>query len=143
DTVPFHHATHAYKYDRNCGDCHSGQSCDVCHNQTLEFIKPMGNMSADDMHDHCLRCHGDQDCDHCHGRAVDDVFTHSATGWPIKGYHNDLHCRDCHIQSGNFVAQDTSCNQCHVRGWNLANFDHASTGVVLDEMHAMGGCVDC
>ena len=141
--VPFHHRTHAYIYDRNCGDCHAQQDCSACHDQTVETIKPMGDISGEEMHDHCFECHIDDSCDYCHGRAHDDVFDHGKTGWPLESYHATLHCRDCHRQRGEFQALDNTCISCHEEGWNVDEFEHAVTGVSLGEIHGMLACEDC
>lgn len=143
DKVPFHHRTHAMKYDRNCGDCHIHQSCEACHTQGMTELKPMGDIAPDEMHDHCFVCHGDAECEHCHGRETDNVFSHDVTGWPMKPFHNPVHCRDCHTVRGEFVALNPSCKSCHASGWPLDGFDHAITGVKFDETHAEAECENC
>lgn len=143
DTVPFHHKTHAYQYDRNCGDCHHQQGCDACHAQQRVELKPMGDLSPEEMHDHCFVCHGDNDCNFCHGRAVDDVFDHAITGWPLKVYHQKLHCMDCHTQRGEFTKLNNDCVTCHLKGWNLDEFKHTVVGVPLDDVHENAACEDC
>ncbi len=143
-SVPFHHKTHAYKYDRNCGDCHQQQGCEVCHEQGLEVLQPMGDLQMDEMHDQCFVCHENDECEHCHGRDQNDVFVHAEdVGWPLKKYHNELHCRDCHVKRGEFTKLESNCNNCHGQGWDLDDFKHQLTGVELDEMHQMAECSDC
>ncbi|NPU97649.1 MAG: cytochrome c3 family protein [Candidatus Omnitrophica bacterium] len=143
DQVPFHHKTHAYKYDRNCGDCHQQQGCEACHDQYAAELKPMGNLTPEAMHDHCFVCHENDTCEHCHGRDPNDVFNHAASGWPLKIYHDRLHCLDCHIQRGNLRKLDNRCTNCHIEGWKAETFDHTVTGVALDEVHRQAECVVC
>ncbi|MDP8245284.1 MAG: cytochrome c3 family protein [Candidatus Hinthialibacter antarcticus] len=143
DKVPFHHRTHAMKYDRNCGDCHIDQSCDACHTQGMAELKPMGDIAPDEMHDHCFVCHGEAECEHCHGRETDNVFSHDITGWQMKPYHEPAHCRDCHSVRGEFVALNPSCKSCHASGWPLEGFDHAVTGAKFDEVHIEAECENC
>ncbi|MBI1388135.1 MAG: hypothetical protein GC154_06775 [bacterium] len=144
EPVPFHHKTHAYRYDRNCGDCHADQGCDACHDPTKTEIKPMGDLTPDQMHDRCFVCHGDDDCEHCHGRSEDDVFVHEKrVDFVLKPFHQALHCRDCHTTSGAFTKLNPSCTACHASGWKAEGFNHALTGVALDEVHVEAGCTDC
>lgn len=143
DKVPFHHKTHAYKYDRNCGDCHKQQGCEACHDQHAAALKPMGDLTPEAMHDHCFVCHENDTCEHCHGRDPNDVFNHAASGWSLKPYHERLHCLDCHIQRGNLRKLDNRCTNCHSEGWKAETFNHATTGVPLDEVHSQADCVAC
>ena len=143
DQVPFNHKLHAEKYDRTCGDCHHQQGCEVCHDHSLAELRPMKDKDPDVMHELCFTCHKEDDCTQCHGRKVDESFSHIATGWPLKKHHEDLHCRDCHMQRGIFAKLDTDCSSCHPQGWKINEFDHAITGVALDEVHKEADCMDC
>ena len=143
DKVPFHHKLHADKYDRNCGDCHHQQGCEACHNQHTDKLLPMGDLSPEKMHDHCFVCHENDSCEHCHGRDSASRFDHISTGWPLISIHNQLHCRDCHLERGVITKLNNQCTSCHSQGWNIETFDHTITAVVLDEVHKEASCTDC
>ena len=96
-----------------------------------------------DLHETCFKCHGDQDCDECHGRDPNDLFDHASTGWPLRGYHGGLHCRDCHGHYGAFLKLEPRCSICHPDGFDPRRFDHATTGLALDEVHIDADCADC
>ncbi len=140
DTVPFHHRNHAELYEVNCALCHEQQSCAQCHVHGAES-HPLGELEEVDLHDACYQCHVDQDCGHCHGRGAGDLFDHASTGWPLKSYHGELHCRRCHVGEGVYPRLDSDCATCH-DDWN-GDFDHRVTGVVLDEVHGESDCADC
>jgi len=115
DKVPFHHRNHAEKYEMNCALCHQQQSCAQCHVHGAES-HPMGELQDVDMHDTCYICHQDNECEECHGRDPDDLFEHADTGWPLKPYHADLHCRACHGSTGPFNKPEPECSDCHGAG---------------------------
>lgn len=142
DKVPFHHLNHSRKYELNCSLCHVQQSCSQCHVNGSES-HPMGSPDEVDMHDTCYICHQDNECETCHGRDPDDLFDHASTGWPLKPYHAELHCRSCHGSTGKYTRPDPACSNCHPGGWDADSFDHAVTGVALGEIHLEADCSDC
>lgn len=141
DVVPFHHENHSTLYELNCSVCHAEQSCARCHVQGEE-LHPMGQIEEIDLHDTCFKCHGEQNCDECHGRPADDLFNHRSVGWPMKPFHADLHCRQCHGTGLTYVRPNKACDTCHPADWG-EGFRHASTGVVLGETHGELDCGDC
>lgn len=142
DKVPFHHRLHAQQYERNCSVCHIEERCSACHVHR-EDSHPMGDLDEIDLHETCFQCHEEDSCEHCHGRDPKDLFTHKSTGWPLKSYHDDLYCRNCHAQRGAYMKLDNDCKSCHQEGWDSEEFDHNITGVPLDELHQQASCGDC
>jgi hypothetical protein len=142
DSVPFHHRNHSRRYERTCTECHREQSCTRCHVQDRGELHPMGSLEDVDLHDTCSSCHDQQQCSYCHGRALDDVFSHSDTGWPLSVYHANLHCQACH-GPGRIHKLDSRCETCHRNGFPPTHFDHRVTGVALDEVHREAECSDC
>ncbi|MDX9753804.1 MAG: cytochrome c3 family protein [bacterium] len=142
DKVPFHHRLHATKYERNCDVCHKQQSCASCH-VDREESHPMGDLSEIDLHETCFLCHEESGCEHCHGRDSQSIFSHDSTGWPLKGYHANLYCRNCHAERGPIMKLNPDCTHCHTNGWKVEGFDHASTGITLDEVHQEADCESC
>ena len=141
DVVPFHHENHSTRYELNCSVCHKEQSCARCHVQGGE-LHPMGALADINLHDTCYQCHGENDCEECHGRSATDLFEHRSTGWPLKSYHSELHCRQCHGTGLKYEAPKTACDTCHPADWG-PGFNHALTGVRLDATHGELECSDC
>jgi hypothetical protein len=141
DEVPFHHKFHSTQYERDCNVCHKKQSCEVCHTHR-EDSHPMGDLSEIDLHETCFQCHEEAECEHCHGRDQTEFFSHESTGWPLKPYHKELYCRNCHADRGAYMKLDQQCEACHKNGW-ADDFDHKITGIVLDETHVEADCDNC
>jgi hypothetical protein len=143
DVVPFHHRRHSETYERDCTECHQRQSCTRCHLRDGVTPRPMHGATAASLHDTCFACHDAERCGDCHGRDRDAVFSHADAGWPLKRYHAALPCRSCHALAGAFRRLDTRCPACHAAGFDAARFDHAVTGVTLDETHREADCDAC
>jgi len=142
--VPFHHKRHSEMYSRSCADCHHEQRCDGCHVEA-KVPHPMAAIDRA-MHDVCGDCHAMDDtrCSECHGRSRESRFQHASTGFPLRGPHAGVGCRNCHRAQGPFRPMSTACGSCHaVDKWQPASFDHAITGLVLDETHRDLDCADC
>jgi hypothetical protein len=152
DQVPFHHERHARKYSPNCVTCHEQQKCENCHSngssgkliasvQTVTDAAFQGDGTT--LHNMCMKCHEDAECEYCHGQKPDYAFSHDQTSWQLKPYHQELHCLKCHVDGVHESRPETDCEKCHVDGWDGSTFDHAITGVLLDEVHINAGCIDC
>ena len=144
DKVPFHHNNHVHRYGGECAYCHQDQSCSQCHVHGADS-HPMGTPDNVDLHDICYQCHDEErGCEQCHGRAVDDLFHHDSTGWPLRIYHSGVRCGSCHSRMGaRFEKPSTECRDCHADGWDPERFNHQVTGVTLDETHGEADCSDC
>ncbi len=141
--VPFHHANHVEKYNRDCSMCHKDETCASCHVHGDES-HPLGLISDIDLHVTCYQCHDkEKGCDECHGRNPNDLFDHASTGWALQAYHSVLQCSECHTEPGKYAANDPRCVTCHFNGWDEEHFNHAITGVILDELHGEADCTDC
>ncbi len=87
-----------------CADCHDpdlpgqrvGSTCSSCHR-------------SDDPHRNML---GD-DCGSCHNETTwyRSSWTHSQTGWPVRGSHRLAACQDCHATGTTGTPRD--CQSCH------------------------------
>jgi hypothetical protein len=60
-------------------------------------------------------------CTTCHPitKWADGKFDHSATGWPLTGFHlTSTTCAQCHINGNyNLTTANTDCYGCHVAAW--------------------------
>lgn len=118
----------------------------------------------------CTDCHADPhrpslgaDCEHCHG--LDSwkktTFDHERTGYPLRGLHRNVDCRQCH-QGGAFKKIPFSrCDNCHqkdphqgqfkvdcagchrVEGFRPSTFDHARSQYPLTGKHRSTSCEKC
>lgn len=178
--------THKGAMGENCGECHAvvrweqGEfdhdttdfaltgkhqplACLACHVDRL-FESPGGT---------CIDCHrlddahggarGD-DCGDCHGsESWDADFEHEAeTGFALRGAHEALVCRNCHVSESDYSGLPTDCQGCHSgddahlgrngtecgdchgeKTWEI-RFDHgAETGYELVGAHAEQDCTAC
>jgi hypothetical protein len=57
-------------------------------------------------------------------------------------FHESLDCNRCHPEGRPIGKLDRRCDGCH-HDWQLGSFDHAVTGLRLDEEHAELDCSDC
>ena len=140
--VTFLHKEHVELFEIDCVDCHREGGCGLCHGEE----KPKGAASEElERHKLCVSCHAleEDSCLQCHTNTAKQGFDHGqSTGWPLKQYHRSLKCSKCHIMKGEFSKLETECDVCH-RDWNPKNFNHAVTGVALDENHREIDCKYC
>jgi hypothetical protein len=160
--VEFAHRAHAEMAEmgRSCAECHHEATegrpmrrCGECHpasrlrSDSLEIPDLRGAI-----HRQCLDCHTLWDpevrCASCH--AAPDVpagggatrYAHTgADGSPLSRLHRGLACASCHERGRAAADTDPACASCH-EDWPKA-FDHAKTGLALDEDHAEADCKEC
>lgn len=139
--VTFHHKEHTALFGKRCVDCHKKENCSHCH----DAAAPQQKHVRQDPHEDCTKCHEiSEDCSRCHKQEEPPGFNHLVrTTFPLKGFHKDLACQKCHGTSGSFKGLKPSCASCHNSEWFPDNFDHAKTGVTLDELHSMASCNMC
>jgi len=140
--VTFHHKAHTEIYGLQCVDCHREESCSNCH----DSIARPAHIRADP-HEDCTQCHTPElegDCAYCHTEAPLAPFNHAArTEFDLAVYHEKLVCRDCHESKARFAKLESSCSACHAPDWAPEEFDHARTGLTLDETHSGIDCTGC
>ncbi len=136
--VTFDHRSHAHDFDIACQTCHHGPGCLPCHSQKVKMPGPTPDAVG------CLACHRTTSCTTCHVVPPDTPpFDHSKTKFPIKKYHANLGCRDCHtIQARHHIAP-TECTECHGKNWKPKKFTHSMVGLKLDETHSELECENC
>ena len=72
-----------------------------------------------------------------------EPFNHkNATGWALNRFHEKLNCAKCHGTTGQFAKLNNSCTSCH-KDFKSGAFNHAKTGLKLDEIHTELECGDC
>lgn len=136
--VTFHHEDHVEKFGLRCVDCHRGDSCASCHES--------GEGKEKRALDHvttCGACHAERDCAFCHSQESKPQFDHRAsTGWPLEPYHRKVACNTCHGEPQAFRRPARRCTGCHIH-WEVGSFDHAVTGLRLNEEHRELECASC
>ena len=177
---------HQTRMGAQCGDCHDDarwKDATFDHDETAFPLTGKHRPLA------CLACHGDQrfeatttecvDChrlDDVHGGARGDAcgtchgsstwqaeFDHGrATGFALRGAHEQLSCRNCHVSESDYQGLPTDCQGCHSgddahRGRNgprcgdchgeahwQVSFDHGiETDYPLLGAHAELACTAC
>ena len=113
------------------------------------------------------------DCNSCHSTGGFEITTysiesHNKTKFPISGAHLATPCFDCHKKSEkwNFREIGETCNDCHKNThesymdakyypggaceschresrWSEVEFDHNSTGYILEGAHNRQTCREC
>ena len=145
EMVTFRHHEHVNRFSLQCVDCHREQSCSRCHDADSRIGRAP---TLEEHHAPCSDCHDTvtedrETCFRCHASGETPPFTHETrTGWPLRGYHEVLSCQSCHPQGPPFTPTDSECHSCH-SGWSSGNFNHATTGLALDENHLDWDCIDC
>lgn len=146
--VTFHHKEHVEDFGLKCVECHQRESCSNCHDTDNRIENHLAIM-PDPHNELCGACHEKEvadNCAFCHGTEERGKFNHAQrTGFMLTLPHASLKCRQCHGEDDKrFSAQPTDCTECHGKDWpDQAKFDHAVTGVVLDETHKEIDCAEC
>ncbi len=136
--VTFHHADHVDLFGQNCVDCHRGDSCKRCHHQG-EAVRPqrLDHVAS------CYTCHAERNCAFCHRAESMPRFDHArSTGFDLDVYHKGKACQVCHSTPDHFRTPTGKCGDCHIH-WTVGRFDHAVTGLTLDDTHAEVECTSC
>ncbi|GAA5181716.1 hypothetical protein GCM10025771_29280 [Niveibacterium umoris] len=140
--------------------------CDACH------LVDFGPLKGSKIQQTCFACHQKddkhkgqlgKDCAKCHDerRWQGTAFDHARSRFPLVGSHTKVDCAKCHTTPafrdapsaciGCHERDDvhkkrfgTRCETCHsARSWAAWDFDHASTGFLLDGGHAKVQCDTC
>lgn len=147
--VIFRHGQHVERFGFTCVECHHESNCSRCHVGSRDRT-PARAVSH---HTPCIRCHKPEmtvvardsgSCERCHwseGQPLPGPFDHAVTGWPLKSYHQERTCRDCHREVP-FERPSRECRACH-SGWSTSNFNHSRAGLVLDDNHKALDCAAC
>jgi hypothetical protein len=149
--VTFYHNEHVDRFGFKCADCHKQESCGTCHD--LEKSKQVAQIGIDqasgaqtksiDSHTRCAPCHTMESCADCHDHQSKQPFNHQKrTGWALKKYHQKVSCSGCHGDKKTFSRVNLECQNCH-KNWSVETFDHAVTGLVLDDAHKESDCENC
>ncbi len=122
----------------HCTDCHSRgrqldpRKCLDCHTLLKSRIESGKGLHANTEYQQCAKCHPDhlgRDFNLIHWEQGKPEIDHKLTGWPLKGAHKALKCRDCHTSkfipnptvlkkagkdlNRTFLGLDTRCLSCH------------------------------
>lgn len=166
----------------NCTQCHdvgkqvSSKKCLDCHKELKQRVdRNLGyHASREVKGKECIECHSEH-----HGRKFEiarfdeDAFDHDLTGYPLKGAHKKIDCRECHKpdfitdsklrkNEKTFLGLGTKCINCH-DDWHQNTlsvndcaschdteafspapfFDHDKTDYPLVGKHKDVECIDC
>ncbi len=165
----------------NCTLCHelgnrvTNAKCLDCHTEIKSLItQDRGfHASAQVESQNCTKCHSEH-----HGRKFDMVrfnengFNHNSTGYPLKGAHAKVDCRQCHKpenikvtelknRKDTYLGLDTKCLSCHndfhqgalpidclschqMDGWKpVTKFNHENADFKLRGKHILVDCKEC
>jgi hypothetical protein len=160
---------------------HVATPCFACHMKEEKWrFRNIGERCVDchaDIHqqvgDFAASFYPNQDCQTCHltesWSASSGRFDHSKTKFQLKGKHQTVDCRACHLSDeeppkrsfaglaskcadchdhshGNQFEQNgvTDCTRCHsLDAWEMTNFDHNKTRFKLEGKHAETACEKC
>jgi hypothetical protein len=137
--VSFHHEDHVEMFGLKCVDCHRGDSCSRCHhgNETKAKSTRLDHVTT------CGACHLERDCKFCHNHEAKPKFEHTRTvGWALQPYHTKVGCKTCHGSPQDFHTPSDRCTSCHIH-WEEGGFNHAVTGLVLNDDHLDLDCRSC
>ena len=149
--VTFYHDQHVDLFGFDCVNCHQKENCSKCHDlgkptlaEQLLPGKPIKiHKSEAEHHQKCFNCHEDAKCNLCHDNEEKRPFNHQlSSGWKLKLYHQGLPCGRCHINMEISKKISRQCVTCH-KDWRNGSFNHAVTGLKLDENHRDNDCKDC
>ena len=153
--VTFYHKDHNELYGfTNCSTCHKDETCIACHDVSKKDIVTRSDggrvktivQKEENGHALCGKCHDTEDfskCNDCHKKEEAAPFNHKkVTGWALGKFHSNLKCIACHGYAKQFSKQNKDCSACHSK-WNPDNFNHAVTGLKLDENHSGNDCESC
>ena len=150
-SVTFFHADHTQRFALACAECHQQQACRACHDSkragadnAVLTVKTAAGLTDEQAHARCATCHARDACATCHkGMPTPTIgFDHGRrTGFALNRFHAPLACKQCHTASGAYARVAADCEGCH-KGWQT-KFDHARTGLALDDQHAGTDCVGC
>lgn len=136
--VTFHHEDHVEKFGLQCVDCHRGDSCASCHSKDgTKVKKKLDHVTT------CGACHAERNCSFCHSKGSKPEFDHKiSTGWSLDPYHKRVACNTCHGEPQDFRKPERRCTSCHIH-WEVGSFNHAVTGLKLNEEHRELECASC
>jgi len=150
-TVTFFHKTHIDRFGLACAECHRQESCAGCHDRrktggdrSVLTRTTAAGLTDEQAHARCATCHARSECATCHkGMATPSIgFDHGRrTGFALNRFHAVLTCKQCHTAAGGYARLNPDCESCH-KGWQ-AKFNHAKTGLALDEQHKDFDCSSC
>jgi len=140
--VTFSHNDYVQVFGLSCIDCHRNETCISCHSVNKDSTG--SGHPVVDREQQCYSCHtAEGNCSTCHSNKPRDSFNHlRRSGFALARYHAHLSCSECHGTTSGFKGLDKSCTSCH-QGWQAGAFNHATTGLALDEVHTEMACEDC
>ncbi len=144
---------------------HKTLACADCHKPDIKKRDTVGTCFDCHEHDEPHKTRLGRECENCHratGWADISSFDHSKTDFPLKGTHETVACKACHIGEvysdlpktcvGCHRIQDVhnttfseKCETCHSPSkWAEIRFDHdTSTDFTLTGKHKTATCYDC
>lgn len=141
--VSFRHDQHVELFRFTCATCHTNESCATCHGG--QQVSEVLSGSSEIHHFPCSKCHdvnAIKGCEKCHRAQASEGFTHSLTTFPLKAFHAERNCTDCHDANTSVKKLDKTCTNCH-QNFELGSFDHEATGLILELGHEEFDCYEC
>ena len=158
------------KQENDCKQCHikfdrKGQSglCADCHKAVGADIKAKTGYHGRLKPQACSSCHTDHKGRDAQVVTLDTKkFDHTQTDFQLKGKHQPVACKECHVVGKKYREASLKCDSCHKKddphngslgancaechsesSWKEAKFDHSTTKFGLEGKHADAKCADC
>ena len=104
---------------------HQQEDCFNCHETSSKPLWVFQDQQGI-AENNCIACHEDEhegkygeDCAKCHQEESFlalknmDFFDHSVTDYPLEGLHQEVDCRECHIDRFSTPIDFSACKNCH------------------------------
>jgi hypothetical protein len=162
------------KLEDDCAQCHvrfdrhaQDRLCTACHQDVGRDLAARTGWHGRQPPQACRSCHTDHKGRQARIVVLDEKrFDHTQTDFALKGRHEKVECRSCHLPPRRWREAPSDCHACHQQddngakghrgalgrqcgnchgeqGWKPARFDHDRTRFALAGAHAEARCGAC
>ncbi|MEY4750918.1 MAG: hypothetical protein RIQ60_3132 [Pseudomonadota bacterium] len=158
------------KVEDDCKSCHvkfdrqaQDGRCTECHKEIGADLRDKHGWHGRLKPQACRECHTDHKGRDARIVDLDEkTFDHGQTDFLLKGKHQPVACKSCHVAGKRWAEAPQDCVSCHRKDdvhktklgskcaechnesdWKKAQFDHSKTRFALSGKHADVKCTDC